>query len=262
MIRQDFHIHTRLSSCSSDPQQTPANILKRAEELGLDQICLTDHFWDGSMPGASDWYKTQNLDHIRTSLVGFDLNKERRTKVFFGCETEYTGGSGIGTSHQTALEMDFVLIPISHFHMKGYVRPDHVTSAADVADLWVLRYEELLQLDLPWTRVGLAHVMDCCIGNLQEEFLRQILKKPVRDLFARTADKGIAVEINAASLFQGAAAQMNLEAYGLMKESGCKFTAGSDAHSLDRLGIINQAYVFAEKLGLKDDDFKVLQQRS
>ena len=257
MIRQDFHIHTRLSSCSGDPRQTPENIRTKAEELSLEQICLTDHFWDATIPGASDWYKPQNLEHIRKALS--DLPRTNSdTTIFFGCETEYAGGNRIGISRQVAMELDFVLIPISHFHMTGFVRPAGVNSAEEVANLWISRYRELLELDLPWDRVGLAHVLDCCIGDLETEFLEHIMRKPVGELFTETAARGTTVEINGGSLFDGRAAAMNREMYMLMRECGCRFTLGSDAHQLDRMNKINDSLDFAMEIGLEDGDLRIL----
>ena len=37
----DYHIHSYISPCSSDPQQTPENILKYAQANGLKEIVLT-----------------------------------------------------------------------------------------------------------------------------------------------------------------------------------------------------------------------------
>ena len=56
----DYHIHSRISLCSSDPAQTPERILSYARENGIHTICLTDHFWDETVSGASDWYQKQN----------------------------------------------------------------------------------------------------------------------------------------------------------------------------------------------------------
>ena len=36
----DYHIHTRYSS---DSTEEPENIIRHAIELGLDEICFTDH---------------------------------------------------------------------------------------------------------------------------------------------------------------------------------------------------------------------------
>ncbi len=54
VIDHDYHIHSTLSSCCPDRDQTPQNIIKIAEEHGYASICLTDHFWDSSVPGASE----------------------------------------------------------------------------------------------------------------------------------------------------------------------------------------------------------------
>ena len=45
-VDHDYHIHSKLSSCSKDPEQSTAHILEYAKEHGYRQICLTDHFWD------------------------------------------------------------------------------------------------------------------------------------------------------------------------------------------------------------------------
>lgn len=257
MIRQDLHIHTRLSLCSGDPLQTPANIVGKARELRLDQICLTDHLWDGSVPGASEWYGRQDLEHIRESLAEMPADTGD-VDVFFGCETEYLGGERIGISARTAAELDFILVPISHFHMKGYVRPEGVETPAEIADLWFSRYRELMELDLPWRKIGLAHVTCVCVEGLQRDFLEIALEMPVRELFEKTAERGIAVEINGSSLYAGEAAVLNLELYRMMKECGCLFTLGSDSHGLATLPRIEESVAFAEKLGLGDGDIRIL----
>ena len=41
----DLHIHSKISSCSSDPEQTNEAILAYAKKNGLTTICLTDHYW-------------------------------------------------------------------------------------------------------------------------------------------------------------------------------------------------------------------------
>lgn len=85
IIDNDLHIHSKLSLCSGDPEQTTENILKYAEENGLKKICLTDHFWDENVPGASDWYKKQDFKHITEALP---LPESESVEFLFGCETE------------------------------------------------------------------------------------------------------------------------------------------------------------------------------
>ena len=64
IIDNDLHIHSKISSCSADPQQTNERILSYAVKNGLKTICLTDHFWDETVEGASKWYMPQNYEHI------------------------------------------------------------------------------------------------------------------------------------------------------------------------------------------------------
>ena len=64
----DLHIHSRLSACSGDQEQSPERILRYAKDNGLKKICLTDHYWDDRIPGASNWYQQQNTEWIKQSL--------------------------------------------------------------------------------------------------------------------------------------------------------------------------------------------------
>ena len=48
-IDHDYHIHTHLSTCSGDPEQTVENITRFARQNGMHTICITDHLWDDWM---------------------------------------------------------------------------------------------------------------------------------------------------------------------------------------------------------------------
>ena len=94
-IDHDLHIHSFISSCSHDPEQTSERILRYAEENGFSQICLTDHFWDESVEGASNWYSKQNYAHIAAALP---LPKSDRVEFLFGAETEMNKNLVLGIS--------------------------------------------------------------------------------------------------------------------------------------------------------------------
>ena len=57
----DYHIHSQLSSCSRDPEQTTERILQYAKDNNLTSLVLADHYWDDAVPGASGWYQKQPL---------------------------------------------------------------------------------------------------------------------------------------------------------------------------------------------------------
>ena len=66
----DLHIHSRLSLCSGDPEETNERILQYARDNHLKTICLTDHFWDETIPLSADseFYRIQNLAHVKAAL--------------------------------------------------------------------------------------------------------------------------------------------------------------------------------------------------
>ena len=51
-IDHDLHIHSRLSFCSDDPEQTTDAILRYGETNGMTSLALTDHYWDRLVHGA------------------------------------------------------------------------------------------------------------------------------------------------------------------------------------------------------------------
>ena len=126
-IEHDFHVHTHLSSCSSDPKATVENYLRLAKDRGLKLIGFANHFWDSNVPGASEWYKPQDFDHIMK--IKDEIPQDTLgVKILIGCETEYCGDGKVGITKEVAKQLDFVLIPISHLHMEGFVRDKSITS--------------------------------------------------------------------------------------------------------------------------------------
>ncbi len=79
----DLHIHTYLSNCSGDINQTPENILHYAKTNNLNTICITDQYWDSSIPyntTDNSWYQNQNFAHIAKSLP---LPQDENVKFLF-----------------------------------------------------------------------------------------------------------------------------------------------------------------------------------
>lgn len=238
-IDHDLHFHSHLSLCSGDPAQTTDAVLAHAKASGYRTICVTDHFWDRAVPGASDWYGPQDLDHIRADLP---LPHDDEVRFLFGCETEYCGGDQLAIAPEHYDAFDFIVIPPDHFHMRGLVRPVEYDSEEKVAGLLVERLEQLQRLDLPWRKVGIAHLVCGLIFREGEpsRVYELIDEKRFRGAMRFFADHGTGIEINLAS--HGDGWRKNEEAmlrlYRLAKEEGCKFYLASDAHhpaELDRV---------------------------
>jgi histidinol phosphatase-like PHP family hydrolase len=107
-IDYDLHIHSKLSLCSSDPEQTVENILNAAKANRLSTVCITDHYWDSAVAGASDWYRTQNFEHIASALP---LPSVDGVRALFGCETDLDRNFTLGIPPSRFSDFDFIIIP-------------------------------------------------------------------------------------------------------------------------------------------------------
>ncbi len=253
----DLHIHSKLSLCSNDPEQNCERILQYAKDNNLKTICITDHFWDEAVEGASDWYAKQNFGHI---LAAKPIPQAEGVRFLFGCETELNKHLTLGLSKEKYDLFDFIVIPTTHFHMKGYTLTDEETASTESrAKAWVKRFEAVLNMDLPFHKVGIAHLTCSLIAPTQEEYLEVLKLIPQEELirlFSRAAKLGVGIEINADDMrFSEDEAEVILRIYKIAKECGCKFYCGSDAHhpkSLERAKKIFEKAITL--LGLTEDD--------
>lgn len=258
-VDNDLHIHSHISLCSSDPEQTNDRILRYAKENGLNTICLTDHFWDETVDGASDWYSKQDYGHIEAAKP---LPQSEGIRFLFGCETELNSSLTLGISKEKYDLFDFIIIPTTHFHMKGYtLSEEEASSAENRAKAWVNRFAAVLNMDLPFSKIGIAHLTCGLIAPTREEFLevlRLIPEDEMRKLFIRAAKLGVGIELNSSDMsFADSEADIVLRIYKIAKECGCKFYLGSDAHhpkSLDNAKAIFERAVAMLKL-TEDDKF-------
>lgn len=257
ILDHDLHIHSMISQCSSDPEQTAERILQYAKSLGLKQIALTDHFWDESVPGASSWYAKY---HKFSDLVkALPLPKDDEVEFLFGCETDMDKNGIIGLSRDKFDAFDFIVIPTTHLHMKGFTIDEcDYGNPVRLAQLWVERFDRLLDADLPFGKVGIAHLSTACIAhenNLYFDVLKILPDDEVYRLFEKAAQIGLGIEINASDIaVSDKDIDTVLHPFRIAKECGCKFYYGSDAHKprdFDGYKYFDRA---ADILSLTEDD--------
>ena len=258
-IDHDFHIHSFLSICSDDEGQVPSAILENAIERNLKIICITDHYWDERVPcntAVNWWYEKQNHAHISTYLP---LPKLENVQFLFGCEADMDSDNVIGLSKSRYNEFDFIIVSTTHFHhMAG---PQWTSlSNKDVANRWVERFDAVLNAELPFGKVGIAHLA-CSLINLKShedylENLNLIPQKELERLFTEAAKKGLGIELNFGDMsFKDDEKDTILRIFKTAKNCGCKFYLGSDAHSRADMEIVFPVFERAiDLLGLKECD--------
>ena len=253
----DMHIHSRLSLCSKDPEQTTDRILQYAKDNGLKTIVLTDHCWDDKSIPSSDWYKYQDLEYCKRSLP---LPKADGIEFLFGVESEMHHTHLIPLSLEEMEKLDFIVVPLTHMHMVGHaITKEEGASPENRAKAWVERFEAFLAKDLPFKKMGLAHLTCGLIAPNREDYLRVLELLPtdkMTELFKKAAEVGVGIELNADDMnFKPEEAETVLKMYRIAKEQGCKFYMGSDAHhpaTLDKAKAIFERAI--DMLGLTEDD--------
>jgi hypothetical protein len=107
----------------------------------------------------------------------------------------------VGVSAERYDEFDFIIIPTTHLHMTGFtLTEEDAQSDARRAELWVERFERLLALDLPFYKVGIAHLA-CGLIRPKDRaaflsVLDNISESDMRRLFGRAAELGCGIELN------------------------------------------------------------------
>lgn len=255
-VDHDLHCHSGLSACSRDPEQTPQSIFQHAKDHGYTMVCITDHLWDDAVPGASRWYAPQTIEHVKQ---GLPYPKDDQVRMVFGCETEYCGGGKLGLHPDHFDEFDFIVIPPNHFHMKDFTRPSSYDTEEKIADLMVERLEELAQMDLPWHKVGIAHLNAGLIfleGSAEKVFalVDETRFRAVMRIFSQ---KGAGIEINTSCFPENwrEYEDAHLRMFRMAKEEGCKFYLASDAHHPEGLNSVHDlGPLVCELLGLEKED--------
>lgn len=258
VIDHDFHIHSKLSTCSRHPEQTPERILQYAKENGMKRIVLTDHYWDNTIPCGNKWYVPQDFEHISKSKP---LPQADGVEFLFGCEGEVDVNYTLSIPKEKLDEFDFIVIPTTHMQTPGFNIPaEDAATAEGRAKAWVERINAVLHMDLPFHKIGLAHPICYLIAGCKEkeylDTLKALSNGDIARTFARAAQVGIGIELNSDDFSRDFVELPYVRRiFDIAKDCGCKFYLASDAHTPEQLNIATQRFNRAiDLLGLTEDD--------
>ena len=153
----DTHIHNYLSNCSKDNGATVQSYIDLSAQNGLSLMGFANHTWDENVPFPENpldggkrqaWYQKQSMAfqmQIRSQIP----EQTKGIKVLVGAETEYCGMyDRLGMGKESAMQLDFVLIPHTHVHMRDFVMPcppDVKAARARLAGLLCERVEGMTE---------------------------------------------------------------------------------------------------------------------
>lgn len=261
IIDHDYHIHSFLSPCSRDPEQNPERILRYAKENGYKNIVLTNHLWDTSKKN----FYLDPPDQKYTSIAqALPLPQADGIQFRFGCETDMDKNFVLGIEKDTFDKLDFVIISTTHLQLYGKTIEKGAT-LAQRAELYIKRIEKVLESGLDFTKVGIPHPASghASPDNPFNELFDLIGEENIKRTFTKVAQSGAGMEINSFDFNFSNKSSKHIEAilrfYNILRECGCKFYLGSDAHHPDALDRAPQSFKTAvNELGLTEDEkFKI-----
>lgn len=264
VLDHDLHVHTYYSPCArredaaGRPAATPQRYLERAPELGLHLLAFTDHFVeDPAAPGMVQFYKGSGLAILRDLRAELArLEPPEGLQILIGCETETLAPGAPAISRTLAEQLDFVLVPTTHYHLTGVPQPNSF-APQDVAEHMLLMLESVVRLG--WVD-AIAHPFDereSLVGDLRRIY-DAMDKSHLDDILSLAAENDTALEVNGSAINSPNRPNypaMYLPVVQRAKALGVLFTFGSDAHSLDMLGMSPENIAWLQDAGLAASDF-------
>lgn len=126
--------------------------------------------------------------------------------------------------------------------------------------IYIDRFNALLECDLPFHKVGIAHLTDSLIDytcrDTHIKLIDAISDEVFTELFTKSAKLGLGIELNFnVSKYTPEELESILRPYKIAKKCGCKFYLGSDAHTQDGfIGATENFEKIVDLLELEESD--------
>lgn len=218
-VRVDYHMHTYFSDGESSVQEYAS----KAQELGLEEIAITDHVWQ-----SSEWVD-EYVDEIDR------VNQASSVVIHSGLEAKVIDTQGnVDVSPADAEKVDFIMGVVHRYQPAADEPEDDILnfSAAEAA----VREREL-------TIALLQNEVVDVVGHPTRTYYKFFFGKGTSDHFPQEhlnemidASKatGTPLEYNARL-----PTEVRKRLLDLYVRSDVQFTVGSDAHQVDRLALLN-----------------------
>lgn len=229
LVRHNLHIHTTFSGCAK-PEMTVQNIIRTAEEAGLEMIALTDHDDSDNINIVSGFRKKI------LSQLG-----ETKIKVLVGAELSCIGVGRFLNDEWCDLEMDYKLYTMNHFHLDNWEQPEEKTPRGYAVQMLKMAESviEMRKADCFAHPFMPGYIK--CIED-KNEVTKAYTDNELGDIMEKATKKEIAWELNVRAVMKFP--EFFHRYFQIGKEVGAVFNIGTDAHLLKNV----DTYQYAEKL--------------
>ena len=228
LARQNLHIHALFSGCAKR-EMVLSDIIKTAENAGLEAIAITDHIY------REDQYEgfRQNVKDLREQLSRIDTD----IKVYIGGELSAYGVDKYSFKGEE-IELDYRLWAHNHYHVTGWEQPEDRSPES---------YKKHMIDTL--TNLIKADKADCIAHPFHDSYLTNSSKglvsfekgsvpnsfteNEIGDLLTLAKQYKTAFELNLNVV--PAFPEIYRRMYNIGKEIGAQFNIGTDAHKLENI---------------------------
>lgn len=222
LARHNLHLHTRFSRCAK-PEMIAADIVKKAEECGLEMIALTDH----NYPHKKNAVASQRLE-IMKELEGIETS----VKVLIGAELSAYGIGKFADDIECDNSLDFRLYTTNHYHQDYWEHPVVITPRAYAEHMLgimdcVIESGRADCFAHPFM-AGYIHAFDD-----PHEVTRSFTDNEIGDIMEKANNHEIAWELNVPAVLGDP--EFFHRYFQIGKEVGVVFNMGTDGHMLSRV---------------------------
>lgn len=257
---EDYHVHSEFSDDSDYPME---QVIRDAIEMGMDELCFTDHVDYGI---KSDWDEEFDVKPVKN--VNYPVYFDRLTvmRKKYGQDIQIRGGLEFGVQTHTIpayqklyslykSQLDFVLLSVHEIDDQEFWTQDFQRGKTQ-EQYNRSYYQELLDIIRDYKDYSvLAHLDLISRYDPAGEFPFEDVQDLIAEILTQVIADGKGIEINTSSVRYGlndsTPCRKILEMYRDL--GGRVLTFGSDSHHPDHLGkYIQESKKMARDLGFEE----------
>jgi histidinol phosphatase-like PHP family hydrolase len=235
LMRHNMHIHTVFSGCAKR-EMTVTDIVKTADECGLDIIALTDH---------NSFDRKNAVAAQRLEILKELEQVEHRVKVYVGAELSAYGINKFADDIECDNSLDFRLYTTNHYHQRYWEHPENKTPRG-YAEHMLSIMDKVIDSGRAdcFAHPFMAGYIHCFDDS--HDVTRAFTDNEIGDIMEKANKKEIAWELNVPAVLGDP--EFFHRYFQIGKEVGVVFNIGSDGHALDRIDLKQFADKFKEIL--------------
>lgn len=223
LARQNLHVHALFSKCANR-EMILTDIIKAAENAGLEAIAVTDHIFN-----ENEEFRA-NLKDLRKQLKPINTN----IKVYIGAELSAYGTNSFSFQNEE-IELDYRLWAQNHYHVPGWEQPEDKRPEG-YKNHMIATLTNLIKSDRadciahPFHDDYLTHYGNGMVNFVKSSVPNCFTDNEIGDLLtlAKQHETAFELNLNVVPQFPDIYRRM----YNIGKEIGVMFNIGTDAHKL------------------------------